>query len=266
MYTDRVDRNDGTFSGVLLLLEGMILLTVFFCALIFFTSHDTYRFYGNFLEIGVALVCMASCLYAWRTGAERIIVLLAAFAFAGYALSNTFWYLYSIRFSVNDAFFTVSELGFLGFMLFFIVAFRIEFPKKPGPVTYRIALAGFFLVIALAIFWTTPVTPDSARVILNSALLVFRLLVVALLMDTAVVHGVHFYPLIWAGICLWSCASVIDGLRDTVVIKLWPGVVLPFTPNELSLYNFLSIVGPLFVLSFLLIQLGIFEYLSAPES
>jgi hypothetical protein len=266
MFTYRENWDDSAFSDrVRLLLKGMILLTVLFGALIFFIDIDTYRFYGNFLEIGVALTCMAACLYTWRAGAERIIVLLAAFAFAGYALSNTFWYLYSIRYSVTEAFFTVSELGFLGFMLFFIVAFRIEFKKKPCPVSYRIALAGFFLAITLSISGTIIAT-GHPELLPNSVLLAFRLLVVALLMDTAIDHGVYRYPLLWAGTCLWSCASVIDGLRDTVVNALWKEVVLPITPHELTLYHFLSIVGPLFVISFLVIQLGMFDYLSSPDS
>jgi hypothetical protein len=265
MYVDRANGNNGEFSArVLFLLKGLIPLTVFFGALIFFLSNDTYRLYGNFLEIGVALICMASCLYIWRTGAERIIVLLAAFAFAGYALSNTFWYLYSVRFTTSDAFFTVSELGFLGFMFFFIVTFRIEFQKKPGPVSYRIAVAGFFLTLALSVLATIMATGNSA-LLPNSVLLAFRLFVLAVLVDTAIDHGVNRYPLIWSGVCLWSCASVIDGLRDTVVKALGSGIVLPFTPNHLSLYDFLSIVGPLFVLSFLQIQIGIFDYLSSRD-
>ena len=238
MYVDRANGNNGEFSArVLFLLKGLIPLTVFFGALIFFLSNDTYRLYGNFLEIGVALICMASCLYIWRTGAERIIVLLAAFAFAGYALSNTFWYLYSVR---------------------------IEFQKKPGPVSYRIAVAGFFLTLALSVLATIMATGNSA-LLPNSVLLAFRLFVLAVLVDTAIDHGVNRYPLIWSGVCLWSCASVIDGLRDTVVKALGSGIVLPFTPNHLSLYDFLSIVGPLFVLSFLQIQIGIFDYLSSRD-
>lgn len=251
---------DGVVPGrVMLLLWGMVLLTAPVCALIFFIPLDMYQFYDNFLEVGVALICMISCLYAYRTWSERIIVLLAAFAFGGYALSNTFWYLYSKALDMQPGFFTISELGLLGFMFFFIVAFRIEFPQKPNPVSSRIALGGLFLIIALIILGTSGIT-------LNTAVFTFRLLIVALLIDGALDHGVYQYPLLWPGICLWSFASIIDGLRYTSVITDAEWVVAPFTPNPLTAYEFLSIIWPLFILSFLLIQLGIFRYLNSREN
>jgi hypothetical protein len=259
MYAGTVERmkNDVVPRSVILFFWGMVFLTALFTGLIFFIPLETYQLSSNFFEVVIALVCMVSCLYAYRTLSGRIILLFAAFAFGGFALSNTFWYLYSRALGRQDAFFTISELGFLGFALFFIVAFRIEFPRKPGPLLLRVAMAGLLLIIALMVTGTLGLAP-------NTALFMFRLLVLALLIDMAVYHGVYRYPLLWPGICLWSFASVLYGLRHTLFIAHgeWC-IVAPFTGNLLSVFNFLSVVGPLDILSFLLIQLGLFEYLNS---
>lgn len=251
---------DGVVPGrVMLLLWGMVLLTAPVCALIFFIPLGDYQYYENILEGGVALICMIFCLYAYRTWSERIIVLLAAFAFGEYALANTFWYLSSLVLEMQKEPVNISELGLLGFMLFFIVAFRIEFPQKFTPVSSRIALGGLFLIIALIILGTLGIT-------LITAVFTFRLLIVALLIDGALDHGIYQYPLLWPGICLWSFASIIDGIRDTSVITYAEWGVASFTPNPLNAHDFLSIIWPLFILSFLLIQLGIFTYLNSKKN
>ena len=237
---------------VTLLFWCMVLLAALFTGLVFFIPLKTYQLSSNFFEVVIALACMVSCLSAYRTWSGRIILLLAAFAFGGFALSNTFWYLYSIVFQLSrdSVFFTISELGFLGFALFFIVAFRIEFPQKPGPVSSRIVPGGLFLIIALMVLGTSGITP-------GTALLTFRLLILALLIDMALCHGVYQYPRLWLGICLWSFASVLYGFREVVVV--------PSDVNLLTTNPFLSLVGPLDILSFLLIQLGLFGYLNSRQ-
>ena len=254
MYAGTGERmKSGVVPGrVILLFWGMVILAATFTSLIFFIPLETYQLYSNFFEVVIASICMISCLYAYRTWSERIILLLAAFAFGGFALSNTFWYLYSIAENLGrqTVFSTISELGFLGFMLFFIVAFRIEFPQKPGPVSSRIVPGGLFLIIALMVLGTSGITP-------GTALLTFRLLILALLIDRAVCHGVYRYPRLWLGICLWSFASVLYGFREVVVV--------PSDLNLLTTNPFLSLVGPLDILSFLLIQLGLFGYLNSRQ-
>lgn len=260
MYPDAGEpvRHDVVPGNVFFLLRGLVAGTIIFSVLIFFIPLDTYRFYGNFLEVGIALFCMCCCLYAYRTWSARILLLLAAFAFLGYALSNTFWYLYAAALGRQNVFFSVSELGFLGFMFFFIVAFRIEFVKLPGLRSSRIALVGLLVFIALLLVASLGITPVSA-------LLLFRILIVALFLNSALEHAVYRYSLLWAGICLWSFASIVYGFRDTFVITHAGGAAVTlFSGNPLTVYDFLSIIGPFIFLSFLLIQLGLFTYLNSP--
>ncbi|MDO9324868.1 MAG: hypothetical protein Q7T80_07920 [Methanoregula sp.] len=257
-------KNSVVPDRMLLFLWVLVVLTALFCLLIFFIpldSMDTYHLISNACEGAIALICMISCLYAYRTWSEQIIVILAAFAYGGYALSNTFWYLYSEAFNLSDEFISISELGFLGFMLFFIVAFRIEFQKKPCPVSTRIFSGGLFLIIALIMFRIAGINP-------TTVMSAFWFLIIALLIDAALDHGVYRNALLWQGICLWSFTSILYGFWYDAIITFIneESIRIPFAPNLLTLQDFFdNIIGPLFFLSFLLIQLGIFKYLNSPE-
>jgi hypothetical protein len=264
MYAERENVKNGLIPGrVMLFLWALVLLSVIFCVLIFLVPpgmFETYRFLSNIFECAIALFCMFCCLYAYRTWSERVILLIAAFAFGGYALSNTFWYLYSNAFSLNDEFSSISELGFLGVMLFFIVAFRIEFPKKPCPVSVRIVSGGLFLSLALITIGIAGINP-------STVLSTVWLLIIALFIDAALDHGVYQYSLLWSGICLWSFASISFGLWYDIITRFVSDEVqIPFAPNLLTWdVLFSTIIGPVFFLSLLLIQLGIFAYLNSPE-
>lgn len=226
-----------------------------FCVMVFFIPPEIFRLYANLLEIGVALFCMGCCLQVYRSQPGRVLLLLAAFAFLGFALSNTFWYLYASAFGRMHAFFSVSEMGFLGFLLFFIVAFRIEGEKTPFPHHWQTALAALFAAMAILIIASSGLNPVTA-------LLLLRILIVLVFMGTALEYGMSRYTLLWTGICLFSLASVTYGLRDAFIIRYPAGadaIIVPAT--SLTVDNFLSIVGPLDVMAFLLILLGIFEYL-----
>lgn len=265
MWAERQEGKDGVVPArVMRFLWALVLLSVLFGFLIFGIEHELYRLMGNTFEVAVALFCMISCLYAYRTWSERVILLLAAFAFGGYALSTLFWYPYSKIFTTADAFFSIAILGFLGVMLFFTVAFRIEFLKKPITVSSRIAAGGFFLVIALMALAITLMTQGIAGLDPNLALFLFCLLVTARFIDAVLDHGVYRYSLLWSGICLWTFAFTFFGLRDTLFADYGKEIAIPsFTP--LTLYGFLSIVGPLIIISFLLILMGIFACLNSPE-
>ena len=234
----------------------LLIVTSIFSALIFLIPIKTFQDYGNILEIVIALFCLVSCLNASRVYPGRITLLLAAFAYLGYALSNTFWYLLAIAYDRKDVFFSVAEMGFIGFMFFFIVAFRIEFPVKSSSRTAKVVLGALFGVIAVFVLWSSGLT----RV---TALLLFHILVAILFLDQAIVYAVYRYPLLFSGVCLWSGALIMYGLREVVIsASTWQYILIP-SVSPLGLLDFLSIVGPVIVLSFLLIQLGLYSRLCA---
>jgi len=238
-------------------LWGIVLFSALFAAMIVVMPLDLYRTVGHFCEAGVALFCMVCCLYAYRTISDRIILLLAAFAFFGYAISTLFWYFYSVSIGRAFVYTTVAELSFFCFFLFFIAAIAIEFPRREMPV----AVCGFLIIL----FLTIPliiISGDVIRQPLRLALIVIRFLIIEQLIEVAIRHGVYCYPVLWAGICLRCIGAMLYGVRETVFLNN-PIILFPATGMTpvISVYDFLSIIGPVNICSFALIQIGLFMYI-----
>lgn len=241
------------------LLWIIVLASAFFSALIFFVPLAQYQLIGHIFEATAALFCMGCCLYLYRSGSCRLILLLAAFAFFSYALSTTFWYLYAVAVGRMFVFPTVAEFGFLCFFFFFIAAFSIEFPDRGMSASTTVVLLLPFLAIPVVIGAAGGIAQP-----VHFALVALRFLIIGLLVITAIRHGVHCYPFLWAGICLRCFASMLYGVRETIftvyTVPLFPGT--PLT-QSLTVNDFLSLVGPLNICSFALIQIGLFSYIAS---
>jgi len=241
--------------------QATALLAVLFGLLIFIIPLDSYRFFGNCFEAVTAAACMTASLWAYRKWSRRESLLLAAFAFGGYALSTAFWYLFSVAIGRPFVFVSIAELGILGFFFIFIAAVTIEFPEEKIPISWTLALLALFLGLPLLVIW------DSGyRQPIRLAVFTLQFLATVQLVVTSVRHGVFRFRLLWAGICLWSLAMMLYGLRETLftsyTVPLFPATT--FT-RQLGVYEFLSIIGPLVILSFVLIQLGLFEAIRIRE-
>lgn len=237
----------------------IVILSAFFAALIFIIPLDEYRLLGHIFEATVALFCMACCLYLYRTVSDRLLLLLAAFAFFSYALTTTFWYLYTVALGRMFVFTTIAEFGFLCFFFFFIAAISIEFPDRGMRLSTTAFLILLFLAIPLIIGFA-----GGAGQPVHFGLVVIRFLVIGLLVATAIRHGVHHYTFLWAGICLRSVASMLYGIRETIFV-VYPVPLFPATAftASLNVYDFLSVVGPMIICSYALILLGLISYIAA---
>jgi len=231
---------------------AMVVIGLLYAACIFVIPLDEYRFFGNFFEVLAALTCMACSLYAYRHLSPHVIHLLAAFAFGEYALLTIFWYSYTYLLNRTVVFTSVSELGFFGFLLFFIALFRIGFPETPCPKYYSAAIILLFLIIPTAVILGTGIS-------LPAVLLLLRFLVIGILIDTALTHRIFDNLLLGAGISLWCIADLLYGFRETLFISSPMMFPLPAATRQLSVHDFLSIVGPMFIISFAIIQLGLFS-------
>jgi hypothetical protein len=232
-------------------------LSALFAVLIFIVPLDTYRMAGNCLEVAVPVFCMACCLYACRSVPGQVILPLAAFAFFSYALSNAFWYMYSVALGRPFVYTTVAEFGFLCFFLFFIAAFSIGFPDEGMPTSAALGLFLLFFSIPVSIVWA-----GGDHQPFRLALLMVRFFFIWQLVAVSIRHGVYRVPLLFAGISLGCLSSMLYGVREALFLNY----TIPFIPGTgittaLTLYDFLSIVGPMFLCSFALIQLGLFSYL-----
>jgi len=246
-------------DGLVRVLWVIAILSVLFAAMVFFLPLDLYRPAGHLFEVVVAVFCMACCLYAYCTISNRILLLLGAFAFFGYAISTLFWYFYSVSLGRSFVYTTVAELSFFCFFLFFIAAISIEFPRQEMSAAVSVFLLILFLSIPLII-----ISGDVIRQPLRLALVLARFVVIEQLLDVAIRHGVYFYPLLWMGICLRCIGAMVYGIRETVFLNS-PLALFPANTvaSPLSVYDFLSIVGPINTCSFALIQIGLFAYIRA---
>jgi hypothetical protein len=242
-------------------LWGIIALSAIFACLIFVIPLDAYRMAGNYFEIVVAVFCMTCCLYAFRYISGQVLLLLAAFAFFSYALSNAFWYFYTLAFGRSVVYTTIAEFGFLCFFLFFIAAFSIGSPDGGMRLSPAVGLLVLFLSIPVAIIW---VGGDNQPVRLG--LLLFRFFLIEQLVAVTIRHGIYRHIVLFTGISLYCLSSMLYGIRETLLI-IYP--VTSFSGNSImtpsSLYDFMSVVGPMFICSMALIQLGLFAYLSKEQ-
>lgn len=237
-------------TGGLWAIAGISLLLI---PLVFFLPIGLYWLIGNTLEVIVAGFCMLCCLYLYRFMGDRVIFSLAAFAFFGYALSNLFWYLYSVTFGRAGVYISVAEIGFFCFYLFFISAITIEFPAQEEPALLPWAL--FLFLFAIPVTITAAACLDQPLRILLAAV---SLLLVEQLIAATIRHGVYRYPVLCAGIALTCAGDILYVIRETLVLNSiaidLPG---PIPGEPITLYHFLSIVGPLTIGSFALIVLGL---------
>jgi hypothetical protein len=248
-------------------LWGIVALSLIFAALIFVIPLETcyivislenYRMVGNYFEIFVSVFCMVCCLYAYRYISDQVLLLLAAFAFFSYALSNTFWYIYTLALGRLVVYTTIAEFGFLCFFLFFIAAFSLSFPNRGMRFSHAAGLFVLFLSIPVAIIWAGG---DNQPV--RSGLLLIRFFLIWQLVVITIRHGVYRHTILFAGISLYCLSSMLYGVRETLFaifpVPLFPGTIIS---GPLPLYEFMSIIGPMFVCSMALIQLGLFPCLS----
>ncbi|ABS55528.1 hypothetical protein Mboo_1010 [Methanoregula boonei 6A8] len=250
------------------LLFCLFVLCAVFGALFFVLPLPLYRLAGHCLEAGIALTCMCLCLYAYRYWSGRILLLLAAFAFGEYALATIFWYLFSILPLTGDGdlarpfvYTSVAELSFLGFMIFFIAAFQIEGKKEQENPWFPWLLLLLFLIVPFMVI-------DEYGITTRTVMLLVRFLIVEQLIAVTIAYGFFRYPLLWAGICIRCFAAMLYGLRETILVyypslSLLPGVT--GSTGMVSLYDLLSIVGPLIAASFTLITLGLLDYVAVRE-
>ena len=257
---ERTEDATGTPRGIVIFFRALALLAVLFGALIFVTPLGYYQLIGNCFEAFVAAACLAASLYAYLNWSRRESLLLAAFAFGGYALSTGFWYLFTVPPELGRGlvFVSVAELGILGFFLLFIAIITIEFPGDKIPVSRSLLLVAVFLAVPLLVIWGA-----GYRDLLRLVVLAVQFLVAEQLFEVSVRHRVYRYKLLWAGICLWCLTGgMLYGIRETYFsaydAPLFDKTV--FT-QSLTVNQFLSIIGPMAIISFTLIQLGLFRYI-----
>jgi hypothetical protein len=81
------------------------------------------------------------------------------------------------------------------------------------------------------------------------------------LIATSIRFGVYRYPVLWAGICLRCLGWMIYCIRESIFTVYSIPVITNITPN-LTVYDLLSLIGPIIICSMALMQIGLFSYLA----
>ena len=194
-------------------------------AVLLLPSH-TFEGFGtvsNGLQFLASITGMVVCAALFLFWSRDLLLIYAGFAFGGWTLANTFWYAYTLIIGPTLMYPTVSEAGLLGFFLFLASGYTEVFPVSARS---RPRSAG----IALGLTLSTGVT-----------LLFFLFSGYLLLVSLSC--QVYENRFLFAGTCMFIVAHLLYAVRETAFPDLWP-------------FRF---VGPLIVLSFSLLEIGLLQ-------
>lgn len=187
--------------------------------------------WSNYGQLASALLCVVLSAYLFVGKGERIYVF-AGFAFAGWFLSNTFWYLYVQLIDRSLVYPSISDAGFLGFMLLLIAAISLTYEKRLVRKETLLVYAAFLLP-GIAGLW---LSPTFASVVTLTYYLCFAVTVAAV-----VEHYSARDWLFFGGILLYCLAMLMYVSREVY-----------FSRNLLF-----TMVGQLIIVAFCVTQLGL---------
>lgn len=215
------------------LLYGLILLAVAIQAMWFLglARSDDLLAWSNYGQLASALLCVVLSTYLFARNGERIYVV-AGFAFGGWFLSNTFWFLDAFLIGRSLVYPGVSDAGFLGFMLLAAAAIRLAYPKTPRPQAAVLIYAALLLpgIAGLAAAFT------SGAIVALAYYLCF-----ALVISTIWQYYDSRDALIFAGALLYCATMLLYILREL------------YFPGHIAF----TLVGQLAIISFCVLQLGL---------
>ena len=188
--------------------------------------------WSNYGQLAAALFCAALSAYLFVRRREGVYVI-SAFAFGGWFLSNTFWYLNVVLIDRSLAYPSVGDAGFLGFMLLAIAAIGLANVKKEPRVKVIVPIYALFLLPGIAGLWLSPT--------FTSVVTLAYYLCFAATMAAVVQHYDAKDRLFFAGVLLYCFTMLIYVSRE---VYFADSIVF-------------TLVGQLAIVSFCVMQLGL---------
>lgn len=150
-------QSDTRFLNFILraLFYGLILFAIAIQAIWFLDGFEVGDLpaWSNYGQMVASLFAAGVACYLYFSRGDRL-YMITAFACAGWFMSNTFWYLYTILIDRNLVYPSTGDVGFLGFMLLMTAAigltYRVQDRPKGAAAAYLIVLPG------LAGLWLDP--------------------------------------------------------------------------------------------------------------
>lgn len=184
----------------------------------------------NYGQLAASLfVALVAC-YLYFSKGDRLYTI-AAFACAGWFMSNTFWYLYTLLIDRNLVYPCIGDAGFLGFMLLMTAAIGLTYRAQARP---KSAVAAYVIVLP-GLLWLW-LDPGSA-----GAVSLAYFLCVAVTASSAVQHYGDRDRLVFASVLLYCATMLTYTLRET------------YFSGDLAF----TLVGQLAIVSFSVLGLGL---------
>lgn len=239
----KTNRNEPAFVPCLtLVFVGISLFAGILIPCVLILKPFVFLTISNALQEGTGLLCAVSCFLAYRLSARKRMLLLAAFGFLGWTISNLFWFSYRVLINIHPQYPTISGIGFLGFFLFLALAYRTEFRDYGIPPVQAVLLFGILLGIPVLNLVISGLTTGPVFFLLY-------FLLSACLIGTALRCRIYRYRILFLGTAGYCCAEILYIIRETMIYR------------DTRLYSLLFISGLLVVISFAVIQIGLFRYL-----
>lgn len=197
-----------------------------------FASNDLLN-WSNYLQIFVAFVCSIMSVYLYFKESQKRIYLLSGFAFAGWFLSNIYWYLHIQLLGRGLLYPCISDAGFLGFFLFMAAGIQLTFSKKK--------VNKFVLPALYAILLIVPAILAISRPGMGSVVTMIYFLSSAVLLSTIVAYYDKNNMALTSGAVLYCVTMILYALRESY-----------FVDNPVF-----TIVGQVAIISFSCIQIGL---------
>jgi hypothetical protein len=209
---------------------------------VFLLPSHTFEGFGavsNALQFLASISCLIVCVTAYLFLSRDLLLVYAGFAFGGWTLANTFWYAYTLIIGPTLMYPTVAEAGFLGVFLFLASGYLEVFP---GSARSLLRSAGISL--CLIMLFSIPVYLIlHLGLTLSTGVTLLFFLFSGYLLQVSLFHGVYEYRFLFAGTLVVIVAHLFYAVREAALPDFW----------------LLRLVGPLVVLSFCLLEIGLLQ-------
>lgn len=221
-----------------LLLAGSLALTM---AVLFLPSH-TFEGFGtvsNALQLLTSIACLVACAAVYLFWSRDLLLIYAGFAFGGWTLANTFWYAYTLIIGPTLMYPTVSEAGFLGVFLFLASGYLEVFPSSARSLSRSAGIA----LCSILLFSIPVYLIQHLGLTLSTGVTLLFFLFGGYLLLVSLSRPVYADRILFAGTVMVIVAHLIYAVRETAFPDLW----------------LFRLVGPLVVLSFCLLEIGLLQ-------
>lgn len=210
-------------------------------AVLLLPSHtfEAFGMVSNGLQFLASITCLIACVVLYLFWSRDLLLIYAGFAFGGWTLANTFWYAYTLIIGPTLMYPTVTEAGLLGLFLFLSSGYTEFFPDS-----IRSSARMGIMALCLVLFIPVPLYLIlHLGLTLATGITLLFFLFGGYLLWVSLSRRVYENRFLFAGTLLVIASHLAYAVRETAFPDFWP----------------FRLVGPLIVLSFSLLEIGLLQ-------